>query len=251
MSGGYALDHIALGLPRIGDGVPFLVGELGGRFLDGGPSGNFTGGQWSFADGEKLELIEPLGAPGGFMHRFLAARGPGIHHVTFKVPDIVAAAERVRSLGWDVVGYNDDSPYWKELFLHPKQALGIVVQLAEEHPLPEGMPAWNAGWDAPLGPASAEPAARVVGLRLTARSAEAARRQWGALLGGRERAANGLLTFEWVDSPLRLAVRIDASHDDGPEAIELTCARRLVLPSGSHPVLGARFEQCSGATDSS
>ena len=112
MSSGYALDHIALGLHRIADGVPFLVGELGGRFKDGGPSGNSTGGQWSFADGEKLELIEPLGAPGGFMHRFLAARGPGIHHVTLKVPDIAAAAERVRRGGWDVVGYNDESPYW-------------------------------------------------------------------------------------------------------------------------------------------
>ena len=243
MSHGYALDHIALGLPRIADGVPFLVGELGGRFIDGGPSGNFTGGQWSFADGEKLELIEPLGEPGGFMHRFLAARGPGIHHVTFKVPDIAAAAERVRRGGWDVVGYNDDSPYWKELFLHPKQALGIVVQLAEEHPLPEGMPAWNAGWEAPTGPAPAAPPARVVGLRLIARSAESARRQWSELLGGRERAAGGLLVYDWPDSPLRLAVRLDASRPEGPDAIELRCSRRLALPAGSVPDLGARFEQ--------
>jgi catechol 2,3-dioxygenase-like lactoylglutathione lyase family enzyme len=73
------------------------------------------------------------------MYRFLAARGPGIHHVTFNVPDIVAAAERVRRFGYEVVGYNDEFAYWKELFLHPKQALGIVVQLAEEHPMPEGM----------------------------------------------------------------------------------------------------------------
>src|SRR6185503_7379192 len=209
MSSGYALDHIALGLRRIADGVPFLTGELGGRFLDGGPSGNFTGGQWSFADGEKLELIEPLGEPGGFMHRFLAARGPGIHHVTFKVPDIVAAAERVRRFEYGVVGYNDDSPYWKELFLHPKQAHGIVVQLAEEHRLPEGMPAWNAGWAAPNGLPPAAPPARVVGLRLIARSAEAARRQWGELLAGRERAERGVLVFEWPESPLRLNVRVD------------------------------------------
>ena len=243
MSSGYALDHIALGLRRIADGVPFLTGELGGRFLDGGPSGNFTGGQWSFADGEKLELIEPLGEPGGFMHRFLAARGPGIHHVTFKVPDMVAAAERVRRFEYEVVGYNDDSPYWKELFLHPKQALGIVVQLAEEHPLPEGMPAWNAGWDAPNGLPPAEPPARVVGLRLIARSAEAARRQWGELLGGRERAEDGLLVFEWAPSPLRLAVRVDASRPEGPDAIELRCPRQLALPAGSVPDLGARFEQ--------
>jgi methylmalonyl-CoA/ethylmalonyl-CoA epimerase len=241
MSPGYALDHIALGLRRIADGVPFLVGELGGRFKDGGPSGSFTGGQWVFADGERLELIEPLGEPGGFMHRFLAARGPGVHHVTFKVPDIAAAAARVRRFGYDVVGYNDDSPYWKELFLHPKQALGIVVQLAEEHPLLDAMAPWSDGWEPPSGPLPAEPPVRVVGLRLTARDAAAVRRQWGELLGGRERSVDGRLSFEWPDSPLRLGIRLDARRVDGPEAIELRCRRRLSLAPNER--LGARFEQ--------
>jgi catechol 2,3-dioxygenase-like lactoylglutathione lyase family enzyme len=241
MSAGYALDHIALGLHRIADGIPLLAGELGGRFKDGGPSGAFTGAQWVFADGERLELIEPLGEPGGFMHRFLAARGPGVHHVTFKVPDIAAAAERVRRFGYGVVGYNDDSPYWKELFLHPKQALGIVVQLAEEHPLPDGMEPWGAGWEPGPSPARAEPPVRVVGLRLAARDAAAARRQWGELLGGRERTENGRLSFEWPDSPLKLFVRLGAAPTDGPEAIELRCARRLDLTPDDR--LGARFEQ--------
>lgn len=241
MSPGYTLDHIALGLRRIADGVPFLVGELGGRFKDGGPSGSFTGGQWVFADGERLELIEPLGEPGGFLHRFLAARGPGVHHVTFKVPDIAAAAERVRSFGYEVVGYNDDSPYWRELFLHPKQALGIVVQLAEEHPLPDGMEPWGAGWEPGPAPPRAEPPARVVGLRLAARDAAAVRRQWGELLGGRERAEGARLSFEWPDSPLRLSIRLDAATGDGPEAIELRCRRRLSLAPDDR--LGARFTQ--------
>ena len=242
MSPGYALDHIALGLNRIADGVPLLVGDLGGRFKDGGPSGAFTGAQWTFADGERLELIEPLGDPGGFLHRFLAARGPGVHHVTFKVPDIAAAAERVRRFGYDVVGYNDDSPYWKELFIHPKQALGIVVQLAEEHPLPEGMEPWGAGWEPPPGPPPGEPPARIVGLRLTARSADATRRQWGELLGGEEQTVDGLVAFRWPDSPLRVGVRVDPSRADCPEAIELRCRRRLTLASADDR-LGARFEQ--------
>jgi len=239
MSLGYALDHIALGLHRIADCAPFLVGELGGRFLDGGPSGTFTGAQWSFADGEKLELIEPLGAPGGFMHRFLEARGPGVHHVTFKVPDIVAAAEQVRRFGYDVVGYNDDFPYWKELFIHPKQALGIVVQLAEEHPLPAGMEGWSAGWEPPPCPPPAAPLARIVGLRLTARSGDAARRQWGELLGATETRDRDRMVFAWPASPLVLAVRVDDVRPEGPEAIELRCPRRLELPAS----VGVRFEQ--------
>jgi methylmalonyl-CoA/ethylmalonyl-CoA epimerase len=241
MALGYALDHIALGLHRIADGAPFLVGELGGRFKDGGPAGTFTGAQWSFADGEKLELIEPLGEPGGFMHRFLTARGPGVHHVTFKVPDIAAAAERVRRFRYEVIGYNDEFPYWKELFLHPRQALGIVVQLAEEHPLPEGVDGWSVGWTPPPCPPPAEPPARIVGLRLVARSEAAARRQWGELLGGEAVVERGELAFRYPESPLALRVRVDPDGSEGPESVLVRRVRPLRLPPGWEGCLGTRF----------
>ena len=65
------LDHVAIGLPRLADGLPFVVGELGGRPTIGGPNVAFRGGQWRFANAALLELIEPAGPPGGFLHRFL------------------------------------------------------------------------------------------------------------------------------------------------------------------------------------
>lgn len=241
MSLGWALDHIAIGLPRIVDGVPFLVGTLGGRYLEGGPAPAFNGAQWTFADGERLELIEPAGEPGGFLHRFLAARGPGVHHVTFKVPDIAAAAARVRDLGYDVVGYNDSFPYWKELFLHPKQAQGIVVQLAEEHPVPEGVEGWVHGEPLPAPP-PAEPPARIVGLRLVARSEAAARRQWGELLGGEATAGGGEIEFRYPNSPLALRVRVDANAAEGPEAILVRTV--YAVPAGIVAPLGATFVRC-------
>jgi hypothetical protein len=158
------------------------------------------------------------------------------------VESLAAACDRARARGYEIVGH-DERPGWAEAFLHPKQALGIVIQLAEEHPFPEGTEAWNAGWDVPRCPPPAEPPARIVGLRLTARSAAAARRQWGELLGGRERVDGERLVFEWPDSPLRMSVRVDASRADGPEAIEVRCPRRLALAAGRHSQLGARFEQ--------
>jgi methylmalonyl-CoA/ethylmalonyl-CoA epimerase len=126
-----AFDHIALGMPRIVEAVPFLVGVLGGlphSGMQGGPEFRF--GTWRYDGGGKIEVIEPVGAD-GFMHRFLAARGPGIHHVTFKVPDLDEACERARTRGYDIVGYDDSYDDWKTAFLHPKQALGIVVQFAQ------------------------------------------------------------------------------------------------------------------------
>ena len=48
--------------------------------------------------------------PDGFLHRFLAMRGPGPHHVTFKVRDIRASLEEARACGYTPVGFDDRSP---------------------------------------------------------------------------------------------------------------------------------------------
>jgi len=88
-------DHVAFGVPDAAAVTPFLVGELGGRPFESGPGIEFLWWQWQFARGGAIEIIEPDGPPGGFVHRFLEARGPGVHHVTFKVPDLAAAAARV------------------------------------------------------------------------------------------------------------------------------------------------------------
>src|SRR5262249_61879993 len=97
-------DHIAIALPRMADAVPFLVGRLGGAPAFGADSGVYRFGQWRFANRARLEVLEPIGAD-GFLHRFLLTRGPGIHHVTFKVPRLGDACERARAHGYDVVGY--------------------------------------------------------------------------------------------------------------------------------------------------
>ena len=83
--------------------MPWLVGELGGAPFAAGPGLGFRFWQLAFARGGLIEVLEPDGPPDGFLHRFLAARGPGIHHVTFKVPDLRAAdrsAPRASATTW-------------------------------------------------------------------------------------------------------------------------------------------------------
>ena len=122
-------DHIAIATHRMADAAAVLMGELGGLPAFGGDSGPYRFGQWRFDNGARLEVLEPAGA-GGFLHRFLAQHGPGVHHVTFRVPDLRAACARAEAAGYGIVGYDDANPYWQEAFLHPRQAMGIVVQLA-------------------------------------------------------------------------------------------------------------------------
>lgn len=234
----FDLDHVAIAAHHIADAAPFLAGELGGRSGYGGPSREFRWWHWDYAGGGRIEVIEPLGPAGGFVHRFLDRLGPGIHHVTFKVPDLARACERAGELGYDVVGFDDSDPAWKEAFLHPKQAMGIVIQLVEPGRLGGAGPPRD---DPPPAPADPPPPVEVVGIRMVTDDREAALRQWGSLLGGRLEEGKGALQFHWPSSPMRVAVTLERGAVSHSHSIELRTDRPLRLPSGPHPVLGARF----------
>jgi methylmalonyl-CoA/ethylmalonyl-CoA epimerase len=232
-------DHIAIALPRMADAASFLSGELGGVPDAGQPSGVFAWGTYRFEGGGSIEIMEPAG-PSGFLHRFLSERGPGFHHLTFKVPSIAEACARAESAGYGIVGRDDSDPEWKEAFLHPKQALGIVVQFAEPGPPHAG----SRPMVPPRGVPGAPPPVKVLGLKMRCQSVERALTQWTTVLQGT--AANGPrgeVVFSWSGSPMRLAVEIDPVQDEGPVAVELASRRRLSLPAGPHPVLGTVFRE--------
>jgi methylmalonyl-CoA/ethylmalonyl-CoA epimerase len=235
---GIQFDHIAIAVRRIADAPPYLMGALGGVPYFGMSADVFRFGQWEFDGGGRIEVLEPRGDD-GFLHRFLAARGPGVHHVTFKVPDLAEARERAAALGYDVVGYDARVPRWKEAFLHPKEALGIVVQIVES---PDEPPRghWRKPPPMPVDPPTP---VRLLGLRLRAHSAERARRQWSTLLGADDASVEaGLHVFRWAQSPLRIAVEIGPTGEEGPTSIEIVPSSRPVRGLGvPAPGLGAVF----------
>ena len=78
----------------------------------------------------RVELLAALGedTPVG---RFLANRGPGMHHVAYEVDDVAGA---IRSLGEDGVELVDERPrqglFGLEVaFLHPDAAHGVLAEL--------------------------------------------------------------------------------------------------------------------------
>jgi methylmalonyl-CoA/ethylmalonyl-CoA epimerase len=229
-------DHIAIAVPRLADADAVLAAELGGRSTFGAATDEYRFWHWRYEGGGDLEALEPAGED-GFLHRFLAQRGPGIHHVTFTVPHLGEACDRARAHGYAIVGYDDSDPQWKEAFLHPKQAQGIVVQFAETNVEPP---------PATPTPESRSPAIRVLGLRLSARSRADAHTQWGTVVRG-ERADSdaGALVYRWPGSFMRIAVEIDPRRDEGPLCIEYASRHPVALPDGAHPILGATFKRRS------
>ena len=66
------------------------------------------------------------------MRRFLGQRGPGLHHVTFEVTDIEAAAKVLRERGIEPVGMRVEGAWNKELFIHPRDTGGVLIQLYQQ-----------------------------------------------------------------------------------------------------------------------
>ena len=79
-----------------------------------------------------VELLRPL-ADDTPVGRFLAQRGPGLHHVAYQVPDIEAALARLRDLGVRLI---DESPRIgirgsRVAFVHPASGAGVLTELVE------------------------------------------------------------------------------------------------------------------------
>ncbi|HVC71891.1 MAG TPA: VOC family protein [Acidimicrobiales bacterium] len=140
------LDHVAVAVESWADAWPWYVHRLGGTWHSGGVNIGFSPAQLSYGNGAKVEILQPWEPENNdFLRRFLDHSGPGPHHLTFKVPDIEVALERVQNAGFVPVNVRLSDPQWREAFLHPRQATGVVVQLAQEQfewisPAPEGFP---------------------------------------------------------------------------------------------------------------
>ena len=79
-----------------------------------------------------IQLVAPLG-PETPVGSFLAKRGPGVHHVAYRVDDVAAALEHLRSEGVRLV---DETPRPGSrgtliAFVHPKGMEGVLVELVQ------------------------------------------------------------------------------------------------------------------------
>ncbi len=79
-----------------------------------------------------VELLAPLG-PDTPVGKYLAKRGPGIHHVAYAVEDIDAELERLREAGLRLI---DETPRVgirnsRVAFLHPAAVGGVLTEIVQ------------------------------------------------------------------------------------------------------------------------
>jgi methylmalonyl-CoA/ethylmalonyl-CoA epimerase len=82
---------------------------------------------------QKIELLASTD-PEGPIAKFLAKKGPGLHHIAFAVEDIHVEIDRLKSQGFVFVSETPKrgaDNKWV-VFVHPKSSGGVLVELCQD-----------------------------------------------------------------------------------------------------------------------
>lgn len=130
------VDHLGIAVRSLAEGKRLYGEVLGLRLLfeeevasERVRVAGYDGG------GLRLELLESTD-PAGPIAGFLAKRGPGIHHVCYRVDDIRATLAQLAARGIQPLGAapRPGAGGCQVAFLHPKDAGGVLVELSQHPP---------------------------------------------------------------------------------------------------------------------
>ena len=128
---GATIAHIGIAVRDLDAILPFYRDILG---LEGVPLVDSDGARIvGLAAGDSLvELLESPD-PASPIGKFIASRGPGIHHLCFAVDDLDDVLQRCRAAGLRLI---DQSPRIgaagkRIAFIHPASTAGVLIELSE------------------------------------------------------------------------------------------------------------------------
>ena len=126
------IDHVSLAVKNYEGAVEFFTKILGAVSQYNGTDNNLKYYWETFALGDlsRFEIIKPTGK-GSFLENFLKDKEGGIHHLVLQTLDIEMTREILEKNNIPYFGYQNYRDRWKELFIHPKDAFGVLLQIAE------------------------------------------------------------------------------------------------------------------------
>jgi methylmalonyl-CoA epimerase len=130
-SRGTRIAHIGVAVDALDRILPFYRDVLGLPVepLDDADGARIAG----LRAGESLVELLESNVPDSPIAKFVARRGPGIHHICFAVDDLAGTLDRCRRAGIKLI---DDVPRMgaegkRIAFLHPSSTGGVLVELTE------------------------------------------------------------------------------------------------------------------------
>ena len=127
------LDHIGIAVESVETALAFYRDALGLEVeLSEEVASQHVRAHFIGVGGAALELLEATSDTSPIA-RFIARRGPGLHHVTLRVDDLAAALARLKARGVRLI---DETPRPGAegalvAFIHPASAHGVLVELKQ------------------------------------------------------------------------------------------------------------------------
>ena len=80
----------------------------------------------------RLELLESMN-PSSTVAKFLASKGPGLHHIAFEVEDIYKSLKEMKEQGYRLIDEEPRPGAGNKLiaFVHPKATGGVLLELSQ------------------------------------------------------------------------------------------------------------------------
>jgi len=130
------IDHVSIAVKDYEKAVHFFKDILGA--IPGAAAGDdhlkYFWQIFSLGDLSRIEILKPTGK-GSFLDNFLQDKKEGgVHHITLQTPDIRKAIMKLEENGIAHFGFMEYGDFWKEVFIHPGDAFGVLIQIAEFHP---------------------------------------------------------------------------------------------------------------------
>ncbi len=130
--GRFAIDHLGVAVRALDDALAFWERTLGLRLagIEEVPHEKVRVAMLEAGE-SRIELLEPAAAD-SVIARFLEKRGPGLHHVALRVPDLEAALLRLRQAGARILNEpQTGAGGHRYVFVHPSSAAGVLLELIE------------------------------------------------------------------------------------------------------------------------
>ena len=127
------IDHVSIAVRNYEKAAHFFRDILGAIEGTSGPDHTlkYFWQIFSLGDLSRLEIISPTDK-GSFLDGFLKSKAAGVHHITLQVPDIRKTMEHLKEHSIPFFWHNEyPEGIWKEIFIHPRHAFGVLLQIAE------------------------------------------------------------------------------------------------------------------------
>ncbi|MCX6059770.1 MAG: VOC family protein [Chloroflexi bacterium] len=137
------IERVALAVPNLEEAQHFFETWFGAEFAPEELIEDMGIRYRPFEIGEsKMELLEPTRDDSPVAKFLKKNGGPGVHHITFEVDDLDAAIAELEQRGGRIAyrhtydeGVTFEGKVWREAFVHPKDAFGVLIHLAEKKPI--------------------------------------------------------------------------------------------------------------------